>query len=278
MQKPVLVVMAAGMGSRFGGNKQVTPVDRENHVIMDYSIYDAMRAGFSKVVVIIKHEFEENFRRDIGDRIARNFDLKYAYQELSDLPDGFSVPEGRTKPWGTAHAVLSAKDLIDGPFCVINADDFYGFGAFRAAFDYLNVGHPANEHAMIGYRIENTLTENGSVARGVCATDENGMLCAINERTYILPAPGGARFSEDGGNAFTFIPDGTIVSMNMWCFGLSMMGEIERRFSGFLRENMPGNPLKCEYYLPSVPNALIQEGAATVRVLACAEKWYGNDL
>ena len=275
MEKPVLLVMAAGMGSRFGGDKQITPVDDSNHVIMDFSIYDAMRAGFSKVVIIIKRSFEEGFRRDIGDRIARNFALEYAFQELSDLPAGFSVPEGRVKPWGTAHAVLSARELIAGPFCAINADDFYGFGAFKAAYDFLSAERPASEHAMVGYRIENTLTENGAVARGVCDADESGMLRAVNERTYILPAPGGANYSEDGCKTFTFIPKGTIVSMNMWCFGHSMMGEIGSRFVDFLRANLPVNPLKCEYYLPAVPNAAIREGVASARVLETEEKWYG---
>lgn len=274
MNKPVLVIMAAGMGSRFGGNKQITPVDDSGHAIMDFSIFDAMRAGFDKVVCIIKHSFEEEFRRQIGDRIARNFRVEYAYQELDMLPDGFEVPEGRVKPWGTAHAVLCAKDKIDGPFCVINADDFYGAGAFEAAYGFLTSGHAENEHAMVGYRIENTLTENGSVSRGVCVV-ENGMLTGITERTYIVPAEGGAKFSEDGGATFTFLPAGTLVSMNMWCFAHSMLDEIEARFAGYLRKNLPVNPLKCEYFLPLVPNLCIQEGKASVRMLDTDEKWYG---
>jgi hypothetical protein len=274
MNKPVLVIMAAGMGSRFGGNKQITPVDDNGHAIMDFSIFDARRAGFDKVVCIIKHSFEDEFRRQIGDRIAENFKVEYAYQELDMLPGGFTVPEGRTKPWGTAHAVLCAKDKIDGPFCVINADDFYGFGAFKAAFDFLSAEHAENEHAMVGYRIENTLTENGSVSRGVCVV-ENGMLTGITERTHIVPAEGGAKFSEDGGATFTFLPAGTLVSMNMWCFGHSMLEEIEARFAGYLEENLEVNPLKCEYFLPLVPNLCIQEGKASVHMLDTDEKWYG---
>lgn len=274
MKKPVLVIMAAGMGSRFGGNKQITPVDDIGHAIMDYSIFDAMRAGFEKVVCIIKHSFEEEFRAQIGDRIARNFKIEYAYQELDMLPGGFSVPEGRVKPWGTAHAVLCAKDLIDGPFCVINADDFYGAGAFETAYEFLSKDRPENEHAMVGYRIENTLTENGSVSRGVCRV-EDGMLAGVTERTYIVPEVGGAKFSEDGGETFTFLPAGTLVSMNMWCFSHSMLDEIEARFAGYLAENLPVNPLKCEYFLPLVPNLCIQEGKATVRMLDTHEKWYG---
>lgn len=275
MNKPVLVVLAAGMATRFGGGKQVTPVDDRGHVIMDYSIFDAMRFGFSKVVIVIKHSFAEDFKGTIGERIARVFPVEYAYQELDMLPAGFSIPEGRKKPWGTAHATLCAKDAVDGPFCVINADDFYGASAFRKACDFLAAERPASEHAMVGYRIENTLTENGSVARGVCSVDAENNLTGVTERTYIVPTDGGAKYSEDGGLTFTFIPGGTFVSMNMWCFGLSMMGEIEARFSAFLRENLPKNPLKCEYFLPLVPNQLIHEGGATVKVLDTDEKWYG---
>lgn len=274
MQKPMLVVLAAGMGSRFGGNKQIAPVDDMGHTIMDFSIYDAMRAGFGKVVIIVKRDFAGAFRAQIGDRIAGKFPVEYAYQSLEMLPEGFEVPAGREKPWGTAHAALCAKDAIDAPFCVINADDFYGAGAFRAAHAFMSGARSADEHAMVGYHIENTLTENGSVARGVCAV-EDGMLRGIRERTYILPAPGGAQYSEDGGQTFTFVPNGTIVSMNLWCFGETMLGEIETRFSTFLQENLPINPLTCEYFLPLVPNLMIRENAARFRVLETGEKWYG---
>ena len=275
MNQPTLVIMAAGMGSRFGGNKQITPVDDMGQVILDYSVYDAHRAGFENVVCIIKHDFAEDFHRRIGSRMAGKVNLTYAYQELDMLPAGFSVPEGRVKPFGTAHAVLCAKELIHGPFCVVNADDFYGADAFRQAYDFLSQPHAATEHAMVGYAVENTLTENGSVSRGVCETDEHGRLTSITERTYIVPRPGGAAFSEDKGQSFTFIPAGTVVSMNLWCFQHSMLDEISHRFSAFLRENLPVNPLKCEYYLPSVPNQCIQEGKATVQVLHTPEKWFG---
>lgn len=282
MNKPVLVVLAAGMGSRFGGDKQITPVDDSGHVIMDYSIYDAMRAGFSKVVIVIKRSFADAFKRTIGNPIARVFPVEYAYQELDALPDGFSIPEGRVKPWGTAHATLAAKGVVDGPFCVINADDFYGASAFEKAAAFLRAERPANEHAMVGYRIENTLTENGSVARGVCAVGASGFLTGVTERTYVVPEGEGAKYSEDGGKTFTSVPKGTFVSMNMWCFGLSMMREIEARFAAFLRTSIPVNPLKCEYFLPLVPNQLIAEGRATIQVLDTNEKWYGmtyqNDL
>lgn len=275
MKKPILVIMAAGMGSRFGGNKQVTPVDDTGHAILDYSVFDAVRAGFGKVVFIIKHAFADSFRKTFGDRMSDKVEVVYAYQELDMLPAGFAVPEGREKPWGTAHAVLCAKDVIDAPFCVINADDFYGADAFKTAYEFLAGDHAQNEHAMVGYRVENTLTENGAVSRGVCRTSEDGMLTGITERTHIIAAEGGAAFSEDKGETYTFVPAGTIVSMNMWCFSEKMLDEIGSRFAGFLTESLPVNPLKCEYYLPQVPNMCIEDGTASVHVLETTEKWFG---
>ena len=272
MNKPTLVIMAAGMGSRFGGCKQITPVDDAGHVIIDYSIYDAVRAGFGRVVCIIKPEMESDFRAAIGDRIAPFVELKYAYQQIDMLPDGYSVPEGRVKPWGTGHAVLCAAGCIDGPFAVINADDFYGRGAFQAACDFLSAPHAPNEHAMVAYRVENTLTENGSVSRGVCSA-ENGLLTGVVERTKIVPRPGGAAFIED--DSETFLPNGTPVSMNLWAFQHSILDELKNRFTAYLDENLPKNPMKCEYFLPLIPNALIHEGAGSVRVLDTDERWFG---
>lgn len=272
-QKPILVIMAAGLGSRYGGLKQIDPVDGRGQIIIDYSIYDAVRAGFGKVIAVITPEMEKDFREVIGDRIAPLVNLECAYQRLDTLPSGFSVPEGRVKPWGTAHAVLCAAPLIDGPFAVINADDFYGRTAYRQLADYLSEPHGAGEHVMVGYDIENTLTEHGTVARGVCRV-ENGFLTEIAERTRIEPREGGAAFTEDGEH-FTFLPNGTVVSMNFWGFQPGMLDEIEARFAGFLEKNLPVNPLRCEYFLPAVPNQLIQEGRATVRVLPTREKWYG---
>ncbi|MGN0803510.1 MAG: NDP-sugar synthase [Candidatus Faecivicinus sp.] len=272
MNKPTLVIMAAGMGSRFGGCKQITPVDDAGHVIIDYSIYDAVRAGFGRVVCIIKPEMEADFRAAIGDRIAPFVDLQYAYQTLDKLPEGCAIPEGRTKPWGTGHAVLCAADRIDGPFAVINADDFYGRGAFQAAHDFLAASHAGNEHAMVAYRVENTLTENGSVSRGVCSV-EDGRLTGVVERTKIVPREGGAAFIEDDGE--TFLPAGTPVSMNLWAFQHSILDELKARFSAWLDENLPVNPLKCEYFLPLIPNALIREGKGSVRVLDTDERWFG---
>ncbi len=274
MKKPTLVIMAAGLGSRYGGLKQIAPVDDAQHIIIDYSIYDAVQAGFEKVVCIIKPEMRDEFHEVIGQRIERFVELVYAYQRPDVLPEGFAIPEGRTKPWGTAHAVLCAQDKIDGPSCVINADDFYGRSAFEAVYRFLTTHTQPTEHAMVGYLIQNTLTENGNVARGVCDVGEDGLLKEVVERTHIEPREGGAAYTEDGEH-FIFVPNGTYVSMNMWGFQHSILGEIEARFATFLRENLPINPLKCEYFLPLVPNQLLHEGKATVAVLPTQEKWYG---
>ena len=274
MNKPTLVVMAAGLGSRFGGCKQMTPVDPMGHVIMDYSIYDALRAGFGKIICVIKPEMEADFRAAIGDRIARRADVAYAYQTIDRLPEGFQVPEGRVKPWGTAHAVLCAADQIEGDFAAINADDYYGPSAFRAACDFLNAPRPENTHAMVGYRIENTLTENGYVSRGVCEVDGDGLLRRITERVHIEPRNGGAAYIEEGEDE-VFIPSGTPVSMNLWAFDHGILDEMQRRFVDFLRTKAVEKPLRAEYYLPSVPDALIREGKARVRALDTCERWYG---
>ena len=275
VNKPTLVIMAAGMGSRFGGDKQIAPVDEAGHIIIDFSIYDALRAGFGKVVCVIKPQMEADFRRAIGDDIARHVALKYAWQVLDAMPAGFAVPEGRQKPWGTGHAVLCALDEIDGPFAVINADDFYGRDAFRAAAEFLLADGDADEHAMGGYSIENTLTENGSVSRGVCAGDAEGFLTDITERTRIEPREGGAAFTEDGGASWTFIPAGTPVSMNLWAFRRGVLEAFPRMFEDFLKNDVPANPLKAEFYLPNVPKALIASGKGRVRLLTTGERWYG---
>ena len=272
--KPTLIIMAAGMGSRFGGNKQIAPVDDAGHIIIDFSIYDAVRAGFGKVICVIKPEMEADFRRAIGDNISKHVELRYAYQQLDNIPAGFAVPEGRQKPWGTGHAVLCALEQVDGPFAVINADDFYGAGAFRAAGEFLAAPGDEHEHAMVGYNIENTLTENGSVSRGVCA-GKDGFLTDITERVRIEPREGGAAFTEDDGASWTFIPAGTPVSMNLWAFRAGVLEAFPRMFADFLRETVPANPLKAEFYLPNVPKALIAEGRGRVRLLNTDERWYG---
>lgn len=277
MKKPTLVIMAAGMGSRYGGLKQIDPVDEQGHIIMDFSIYDAVRAGFEKVVFIIKEENEADFRASIGDRMEKQVEVAYAYQRLTDLPEGFSVPEGRVKPFGTGQAVLSAIDCIDGPFMVINADDYYGSSAYRMMYDYLTTHEDDDKYryAMVGYVLENTLTENGHVARGICVTDENGFLTDIHERTRIERRGDETAYTEDEGKTWTVIPRGSVVSMNMWGFSRSMLQELKNGFPRFLEENLPVNPLKCEYFLPFAVDDLIKEGRASVQVLKTEDRWYG---
>lgn len=277
MSKPVLVIMAAGMGSRYGGLKQIDPVDEQGHMIIDFSIYDAIRAGFQKVVFIIKKENEADFRAAIGNRMERQLEVEYVYQEMNSLPAGYEVPEGRQKPFGTGHAVLSCSSVVDGPFAVINADDYYGRHAYQMIYDYLS-NHQDDEkyrYTMVGYVLENTLTDNGHVARGVCVTDEQHYLTGINERTHIEKRNGNAEYTENDGATWTRIPEGSTVSMNMWGFSASILLELKERFPKFLDQNLIINPLKCEYFLPTVVNDLIDEGKATVEVLKSLDKWYG---
>ena len=277
MKKPVLVVMAAGMGSRYGGLKQIDPVDKQGHIIMDFSIYDAVKAGFEKVVFIIKRENEADFKAAIGDRMSKVIEVGYVFQDLHNLPEGYEVPEGRVKPWGTGHAILSCLGTVDAPFAVINADDYYGSHAFQMIYDYLT-SHEDDEkyrYTMVGYVLENTLTENGHVARGVCVTDENGYLQEINERTHIEKRGDETAYTEDDGATWTVIPEGSIVSMNMWGFSQSILKELKDRFAKFLDENLEGNPMKCEYFLPFVVDELLGEDKATVQVLKSLDKWYG---
>ena len=273
MQEPTLVILAAGMGSRFGGLKQIKAVDEHGHASIDFSLFDAYRAGFRKVAFVIKHEIEEDFKNAVGRRMEKYFDVKYVFQQLEKLPEGCTVPEGRVKPWGTGHAVACCAGTVDGPFAVINADDFYGPGAYKALYDYLVSERPENEHAMVAYLLRNTVTENGSVARGVCRV-EDGFLAGVTERTHIEKRGSDAAYTEDGE---TFIPlsGDSPVSMNFWGFGQQMLQELVARFPAWYAENVARNPLKCEYFLPSVANALIEEGKAAVRVLPCHEIWHG---
>ena len=273
MKKPVLVIMAAGMGSRYGGLKQIDPVGRNGEIILDYSLFDAKRAGFEKAIIVIKRENEALFREVIGDRASRQMEIQYAYQEMDDLPQGFSIPEGRKKPWGTAHAVRACRNVIDGPFAVINADDFYGAGAFRALYDFLAEPMAESENAMVGYRMRNTVTENGYVARGVCET-ANGFLTSITERTHIEKRGDHAAYTTDG-ETFIDLPGDTLVSMNFWGFRKRMMRAFDERFEDFVREILPKNPLKAEYFLPWVADKEMHAGLARVQVLPCEETWYG---
>ena len=277
MKEPVLVIMAAGMGSRYGGLKQIDPLNDQGDIIIDFSIYDAMRAGFKKVIFIIKKELEKDFRERIGDKVSGYMEVEYVYQDLNHLPEGFEVPEGRVKPWGTGHAILCCMEHIHGPFAVINADDYYGRHAFSVIYDYL-VTHPDDSkyrYGMVGYRVENTLTDFGHVSRGVCEMDDAGLLRGIHERTHIEKRDGKAMYTEDDGLNWTVIPAGSVVSMNMWGFNESLLAELSARFPAFLEESLKTNPQKCEYFLPSVVGELLSEDKATVKVLPSEDRWYG---
>lgn len=277
MKKPVLIIMAAGMGSRYGGLKQIDPVDEDGHIIMDFSIYDAVKAGFGKVIFIIKKEMDQDFRELIGNRLKKYVEVEYVYQDITNLPEGFAVPEGRVKPWGTAHAVLSCLSVVDGPFAVINADDYYGQQAFQMIYDFLESHEDTDkyQYTMVGYLLKNTLTENGHVARGVCVTDADSKLTEITERVRIERREDGIAYTEDEGQTWTSLPEDTVVSMNMWGFTESMMAEIKNRFADFLSKNLQKNPLKCEYFLPFVVDELIREKKAEVTVLKSKDRWYG---
>ena len=271
--EPTLVIMAAGMGSRFGGLKQMTPVDEEGHFIIDFSLYDAYQAGFRRVAFIIKREIEQTFRETIGARMEKWFHVDYVYQELDRLPEGFAVPEGRKKPWGTAHAVACCRGVVEGPFAVINSDDFYGRGAYEEIYRFLTEHETPHHYAMLGYQLRNTVTEFGSVARGVCHV-QDGMLLDITERTKIFKRGQDAAYTEDGE---TFVPlsGDSLVSMNFWGFTPEILDEIWDAFPAFLAENLPVNPEKCEFYLPTFVGSRLAEGKVRVRVLPCMETWHG---
>ena len=287
MNKPVLIIMAAGMGSRYGGLKQIDPVSDKGEIILDFSLYDAMMAGFEDVVFVIKEENEADFRALIDERAGKHMNVRYAFQKLEDIPEGYKVPEGREKPWGTCHAVMSARHLVNGPFAVINADDYYGPGAFQSMYDFLEKSaeeaakeeaagtKPAQyEFCMIGYELKNTITENGHVSRGVCDVTDGGYLKDIVERTKIMRRDGGIQYTEDG-ESWVTLPEDTVVSMNFWGFSKDMMTEMVAGFPEFLDEALKTNPLKGEYFLPGVVDTLLKEEKARVRVLRSRDKWYG---
>ena len=282
-KKPILLIMAAGMGSRYGGLKQIDPVGSNGEIILDFSLYDAMLAGFERVVFVIKEENAEIFRELIDDRAGRHLDVKYAFQKIDDLPDGYEVPDGREKPWGTAHAVYAARDYIDAPFCVINADDYYGAGAFQTMYDFLEnlpEDNSSPEHyAMVAFQLDKTLTENGHVARGICEVTDDGILKKVTERTKIMWRPSGETrtpaFTEDDGETWSMLAPDTPVSMNFWGFGSSFMDAIADGFPEFLDKALSENPLKGEYFLPSVVTEKIESGEADVAVLRSQDQWYG---
>ena len=278
MNKPVLVVMAAGMGSRYGGLKQIDPVGPNGEIIIDYSLYDAKKAGFEKVIFIIKKEIEKDFRESIGTRIPEGITAEYVFQATDDLPQGYTLPEGRIKPWGTAHAVCAARNAIDAPFAVINADDYYGPDAFRVIFDYLSQERTDDKYrfTMVAYELENTLTENGYVSRGVCKTDAADMLISVTEHTHIEKDDvHGAKFTEDDGATWQPLAPDSLVSMNLWGFTPDFVKEAWAGFGAFLDNALETNPLKGEYYLPSVVTNLINADKATVKVLHSGDRWYG---
>ena len=276
-KKPTLVIMAAGMGSRYGGLKQVESMTDTGEIILDFSLYDAMMAGFDRAIFIIREEHRDIFREIVDERAGKYMEIEYAYQALDDVPEWFEIPEGREKPWGTSHAILAARDLIDGPIAVINADDYYGPSGFTSIYDYLTTHEDGDkyDYCMIGYQLQNTITEHGHVSRGVCEMDENGFLTNITERTKIMRKPEGISYTEDDGQTWTVLPDDTLVSMNFWGFTESLMQELKEGATEFFKNEVPKNLLKSEYLIPRTVDKLIKAGKAQVKVLECPDKWCG---
>lgn len=276
-EKPTLVIMAAGMGSRYGGLKQVDTITDTGEIILDFSLYDAMMAGFDRAIFVIREEHRDIFRELVDERAGRFMEVEYAYQALDDIPAWAEIPEGREKPWGTSHAILACRDLIDGPFAVINADDYYGPSGFVSVYEYLTSHKDGEKYAycMAGYKLENTITENGHVARGVCEMNEDGFLKTVTERTKIMRRPEGIAYTEDDGETWNVLPADTLVSMNFWGFTSSMIDELQAGLDDFFKNEVPGNPLKSEYLLPRTVDKLIKAGKAEVKVLKCGDKWCG---
>lgn len=277
MNDPVLVIMAAGMGSRYGGLKQIDPVDPEGDKIIDFSLYDAKRAGFKKVIFIIKKENEALFREVVGDVVSRHMEVEYVFQDINDVPEGFEIPAERTKPWGTAHAIYSCRNAVNGPFAVINSDDYYGVEAFQVLYDFLKNQKDDEKYrfAMVGYRLGNTLTENGYVSRGCCEVNEKNELCSIVERTRIIKTADGAAYSEDDGETYIPISLECPVSMNMWGFSAGIIKELGSALDDFFKNKVSNNPLKAECYLPIQVDCLLKADRATVQVLHSKDKWFG---
>jgi len=276
MSNPTLVVMAAGIGRRYGGLKQIDPIGPAGEIILDYSVYDALRAGFESVVFVINQEIEAAFRERVGKTIEQQVETRYVFQELADVPAGFEVPADRQKPWGTGHATLSCRHVVRSPFAVINADDFYGRSSFQVLGDYLRDAqdrHGVYDYCMVGYVLENTLSAHGHVARGVCEVDAGGFLVDVHERTRIQRFDGGVKYT-DGGETWIELSAASVVSMNMWGFTPSLFGELEARFARFLRRNR-ARIREAEYFLPDVIGELVQEHVARVKVLPTDERWYG---
>ncbi len=274
MTKPALVVMAAGMGSRYGGLKQIDPIGPNGEIIIEYSVYDAIKAGFSKVVFVIKEELKEIFREKIGKKIEKVIETEYVFQDINfGIPKNFCIPKDRVKPWGTGHAIYCCKNIIDGPFVVINADDFYGQSTYKLIYDYLMSNTNEYDYTMVGFVLENTLTENGTVARGICEIDKNRNLVSITERTKIKKIGSTTKYTEDD-NLWVNIKKDSIVSMNIWGFKPTIFEELENEFKLFLN-NIDKDALKSEFYIPSVVDNMIKKNKANVKVLVSNEQWYG---
>ena len=272
--KLTLLVLAAGMGSRYGGLKQLDEVGPSGETVMDYSVFDAMRAGFDRVVFVIRKDIEEAFRAAIGSRNADRFEVAYAFQDMNDLPAGFRVPDGRTKPWGTGQAVYAARKLLDGPFAVINADDFYGADSYRKLAGYLKSAPEDGKirGCIASFVLSNTLSENGSVSRGICSADAAGNLSKVVENTKIFRRDGKVISVQEDGAELEFTGE-KLVSMNSWGFMPELVGELERLFTGFLEEH--GTELKSEFYLPFAVDTLIREGRAEIKMLKSEDSWFG---
>lgn len=274
MKEPILVVMAAGIGSRFGGLKQMSPFGLHGESLIDYSLYDALQVGFKRVVFIVNKRIHEDFRRLVGIHAEQRMEVQYVMQEFDALPEGLRVPPERQKPWGTGHAILCCKGVLDAPFCAINGDDLYGRSALRAIFDYLKGDPQPGNYAMVGFRLENTLSPNGYVSRGVCRVNEKGYLDSIEEVTHIIPSPDGPLYTLDG-EVYRLLPRDAPVSMNIWGLTLDFLDELEEIFPAFHAEAMRSNPLKAEIYVPNVVGGMLKKGKATVKVLHSADRWFG---
>ncbi len=272
MSKPVLVILAAGMGSRYGGMKQIDGVGSHGEPIIEFSIFDAKEAGFEKVVLIIRREHEELFRQALTDRISKGIEVAFAYQDMNDIPEGIEIPEGRVKPWGTTHALLACRNVVDGPFAILNADDFYGKDAYRVIYNYLNNEITDDNYAMVGYECRKTLTDNGTVTRGVCET-EDGYLTSIVEIQKIARKDGKAVYEKDG--EWVDLPDDTLVSMNFWGFTPKIFEECQKLFADFLKPAIEANPLKCEHVIPTAVGELVKQGVCKVKVLSSKDAWFG---
>lgn len=273
MNQPTLVILAAGMGSRYGGMKQIDGVGNHGEPIIEFSIYDAKQAGFENVVLIIKREHEEAFRQALTNKLEGKINVRFAYQDMCNIPEGFTVPEGRVKPWGTTHALLACKGIVDGPFAIINADDFYGRDAYKVIYDFLTTEVKDNQYAMVGYPCINTLTDNGTVTRGLCQEDENKCLASIVEIQKIAKKDGHAVYEDNG--EWKEISDTSLVSMNFWGFTPAIFKDMEEIFTKFLQEHLEENPLKCEHVIPTAVGTLVAENKCSVKMLSSKDAWFG---